>query len=110
MALDGLTLDPALALEQILADLERGAEPAQVAARFHLGLAAGLSALAARAAARTGTSQVALAGGCLVNQVLRDALVRGLSRQGLQPLLPRLLPPNDGAISYGQAVVWAWQR
>jgi hydrogenase maturation protein HypF len=30
-----------------------------------------------------------------------------LERAGLRVLVPRLLPPNDGAISYGQAAVAA---
>ena len=36
-----------------------------------------------------------------------DDLAAGLAAAGYVPLLPRLLPPGDGGLSYGQAVVAA---
>lgn len=104
-----LLLDPSPALEAVLADLAAGAPVEPVAARFHGGLAAGLVEMTAAAAAEAGVHTVALAGGCLVNRILCGALLEGLRAADLEPLLPRRLPCNDGGLSYGQAVVCAFQ-
>jgi len=48
-----------------------------------------------------------LAGGVFQNVLLLERTARALLREGLRVLVPRRLPPNDGALSYGQAVVAA---
>jgi hydrogenase maturation protein HypF len=50
---------------------------------------------------------VALGGGCLVNRLLRDGLRQGLEEAGFKPLLATSVPPGDGGLAYGQAVVAA---
>ena len=92
-----------LALLQTLADW-RGT-PEHGAALFHATLAAGLCALARDAAAAHGHDAIALGGGCLCNGVLRDALSAGLTAAGMRVLHAERAPPNDGAISLGQAWV-----
>jgi hydrogenase maturation protein HypF len=54
-------------------------------------------------AART----VAIGGGCLVNRLLRKELTRGFHAAGRSILVPRVLPPGDGGLAYGQCVVAA---
>jgi len=39
----------------------------------------------------------------MMNQVLAEGLVARLRSRGLDPALPRLLPANDGGVSFGQA-------
>ncbi|HUY83372.1 MAG TPA: carbamoyltransferase HypF, partial [Steroidobacteraceae bacterium] len=73
------------------------------AALFHASFAAALADWIVRSAVDVGC--VALCGGCLANGLLRDALGRHLGEAGLRVLHPIALPPNDGAISVGQA--WA---
>ena len=105
-----LLLDPAPMVASVLNDLDLGASPADISARFHDGLASGLCRLASRAAAdHGGITQVALAGGCLVNQRLCAGLIQGLTARGLEAALPGHVPPNDGGLAYGQAVVWAYR-
>ena len=68
----------------------------------------GLVAWVIDAAESTGLTTVALCGGCLLNRHLRNALPSRLQTRGLEVLQPRCMPPNDGAISLGQA--WVAQR
>lgn len=52
-----------------------------------------------------GLSKVALSGGCMVNRLLAQGLKEGLRRRGFDVYTNRELPPNDGCIAYGQAIV-----
>jgi hydrogenase maturation protein HypF len=91
-------LDPLPLLEAILP-----LSAADAADAFHGTFAAALAAWIIEAAGLTGVRTVALSGGCMHNSVLLDELVPRLGAVGLRPLLPLALPPNDGAISLGQA-------
>jgi hydrogenase maturation protein HypF len=56
---------------------------------------------------RTGVSVAALGGGVFQNARLLEGIRTRLAGNGFRVLVPRLLPPNDGAISYGQAAIAA---
>ena len=84
------------------------AAPARLARRFHKGLALGLAAWARAAADMTGVTTVALCGGVFNNRTLLTELPAELRRLGLSPLLPRIFPSGDGAISLGQALWGDW--
>ncbi len=56
-----------------------------------------------------GLGKVALSGGCLVNRLLSTMLAEGLQQEGLRVYTNIELPPNDGCIAYGQAIVAAAQ-
>jgi hydrogenase maturation protein HypF len=75
------------------------------AALFHATLAEGLCAWLQRAAGRTGIKHIALGGGCFLNNILTQALTDSLTVHGLNVLTAQQLPPNDGAISFGQASI-----
>ncbi|MCB1772054.1 MAG: carbamoyltransferase HypF [Gammaproteobacteria bacterium] len=108
---DGIEwLDPAPMWRALLADLAAGVDASIVAARFHLGLAAAVAALAAKLARRHGLDMVALSGGVLQNKTLFEALERHLVDAGLDVLSHRLVPANDGGLALGQAVVAAARR
>ena len=102
-----LVLDPALALARIIEDLDADRPAAEVAAAFHVGLAAALAELAGLAATRTGVRRIALGGGCFQNRLLLCALVPALEEQGFEVLLARRVPPNDGGLALGQAAIYA---
>ncbi len=95
----GLDLTPSIAA---LAD---ATEPARAAACFHSTLAAGLAEWALRAAHDHGLADVALGGGCWLNRVLATAVSARLEAAGVRVWQARQVPPNDGAISLGQAWV-----
>ena len=95
---DGV-LDLLPLLEQLIDyDPIRGAE------LFHGTLVAGLAEWVEEAAATEGLRTVVLAGGCFLNRVLTEGLIKALENRGLVALLPRQAPPNDGGLSLGQ--VW----
>jgi hydrogenase maturation protein HypF len=48
---------------------------------------------------------VALSGGVFMNRILNDLLVPELEAMGLTVLRHRQVPPGDGGIALGQAVV-----
>jgi hydrogenase maturation protein HypF len=79
--------------------LAAGRGAAELAASFHRALSLGIAAVAREAGAAT----VALGGGCFQNALLLELAAAELASGGFEVLVPRELPPNDGAISAGQA-------
>ncbi len=78
---------------------------AHVARRFHISLAQGFAHMAKLAADEVGTSYIALSGGAMQNGVLHTLLPYLLSNMGLQVLMHKNAPANDGGIALGQ-VAW----
>jgi hydrogenase maturation protein HypF len=91
----------------LLSRLADGLEPAAGAALFHGTLIAAFVEWAAAAVSARGLRAVALSGGCFLNKVLTEGLVEGLAARGIEPLVARAVPPNDGGLSLGQAFVAA---
>jgi len=85
--------------------LEPGLGARQGATLFHGTLIAGLAEWIGQYAKQMGQTDVVLGGGCFMNRVLADGLTQALRRRGLSPWLPRLVPANDGGISFGQAAM-----
>jgi hydrogenase maturation protein HypF len=88
-------------------DLAAGRPRAAIAAAFHEGVAD----LAARACAQAAEPRlVVLSGGSFQNLRLLASTRSRLERLGFRVLTHRLVPPNDGGISYGQAAIAARRR
>jgi hydrogenase maturation protein HypF len=104
-AAPALVLDARATVLAIAGDL--GAGPALVSARFHNAVAAATAAACERIARERSLDTVVLSGGVFQNRLLLERTLAALERAGLRVLVPRLLPPNDGGISYGQAAVAA---
>lgn len=54
---------------------------------------------------KTGVYDIALGGGCMANRLLFKLLNTMLASEGFTIYTNKELPPNDGCISYGQAIV-----
>ncbi len=93
-------------LGAILKDRGRGVAVSDIAARFHGTLVEVMVAVARR----VGVSQVALCGGCFQNRLLYEGGAARLEAAGFTVLLPKQLPPNDGAIAAGQVWVAGWSQ
>ncbi len=101
-----VVLDPG-PLVADLADAVRAGVPAEVLARsFHDALAAGLAELVAVLAQRHHPSAVGLTGGVFGNRLL-TALLRQRLGAAHRVLTHHQVPPNDGGIALGQAVIGA---
>jgi hydrogenase maturation protein HypF len=100
-------IDTRLVIRGIVADLERGVGREEIAARFHETVAAFTVDLCRRLGEHYGLSEVALSGGVMQNARLLRRLLEGMREVGLTPYVHREVPPNDGGMSLGQAVVAA---
>ena len=100
-------LDPRETVQAIAAELARGTPASLVSSRFHNSLAAATAGALAMLAEREATRTVVLSGGVFQNRLLLERCRELLTGRGLDVLVPRVLPPNDGGISYGQAAVAA---
>ncbi len=100
---DPLIVDWRPAIVALLNDLRRGVARERIAARFHNGAVAAI----AEVAALLGVEQVALSGGCFQNRLLAEGAAVRLETAGRRALLPRLIPANDGGVSFGQIAMAA---
>ena len=85
-----------------------GDDPELLAYAFHVGLVDFVESSCLAARERTGVNVVALTGGCYQNLLLLELSVDRLRAQGFKVLTHSLVPPNDGGIALGQAVVAAF--
>ncbi|MDQ3494312.1 MAG: carbamoyltransferase HypF [Pseudomonadota bacterium] len=108
---DGIPrLEPGPMWRELLRDLAAGVAAGVVAARFHAGLAQGLTRMAQHLASPHGDrccDRVALSGGVLQNRVLAEATIGGLEAAGFAVLRHQRVPANDGGLSLGQAAIAA---
>ena len=89
----------------IQADLETGADRAEIGWRFHLTMAELIAAVCQQIAQENGLRTVALSGGCFQNRLLLSMCVPRLKQAGFSVLLHRRVPCNDGGISLGQVAL-----
>jgi hydrogenase maturation protein HypF len=98
------TLDLRPMVRQIVRETAQGADRGRIAARFHNTLAAGAAAMVRAAIERHGRLPVVLSGGCFQNPLLAQRIVRAL--RGVTGVhLHSSVPPGDGGIALGQAMV-----
>ncbi|OPZ31400.1 MAG: Carbamoyltransferase HypF [Lentisphaerae bacterium ADurb.BinA184] len=76
-----------------------------LALAFHRAVADSAIAMVEYAAERTGARPVVLSGGVFMNRILTAWVREGLAARGMRTLIHRDVPPNDGGVALGQAVV-----
>ena len=76
----------------------------KLAYEFHAGLSEMILRCCIEIRKETGNTTVALSGGVFQNTLLLGLCEEMLKRHGFQVLIHRMIPPNDGGISIGQAL------
>lgn len=92
-------------LRAIIADLQHGVAVGTIALKFHRAVADLILQLAQRVRAVTGLGMVALSGGVFQNVLLLELTVARLVADNFVVLTHQQVPPNDGGLALGQAVV-----
>ncbi|WP_305041879.1 carbamoyltransferase HypF [Geoalkalibacter sp.] len=100
-----LVIDPAPLVRGLVNDLAGGLSIPVLGARFHNGLAVMIRAVCTSIRDASGLSLVALSGGVFQNRCLTEKTQALLSEAGFIVLCHSLVPPNDGGLALGQAVI-----
>jgi hydrogenase maturation protein HypF len=98
-------IDPAPLLHELVRGLAAGADRASLALGFHRAVAQAAAAVAARAAQEAGVRTAGLTGGVFQNTLLSALCAAQLRDRGLEVLEHRTVPPNDGGLALGQAII-----
>ena len=97
-------------LSALTVDRVRGRDRCETARAFQLGLAHGLADAIKVLSRERGLNVVAISGGVFQNELLLGDLKMLLEDAGLELMTNRLVPPNDGGISLGQAALAVCQK
>jgi hydrogenase maturation protein HypF len=95
-------------LSALIRDRQRGRTTTEIARAFQAGLARGICDAIATVAETARIETVVLSGGVFQNELLLDDIKRCLENSRLRILTNHAVPPNDGGISLGQAVLAAF--
>ncbi|MDH6696253.1 carbamoyltransferase HypF [Streptomyces griseoviridis] len=104
---DPVRADPGPVIRAVVADVRAGTAREVIAARFHTAVARLTVDLASLCRERSDLDAVVLGGGVFQNAVLLAATQHALETAGFTVLRPRLLPPNDGGLAFGQLLIAA---
>jgi hydrogenase maturation protein HypF len=100
-----ILFDP-LSLIRSIVDGQQANEPVtRAAGRFHLTLAMMVEEVCSELRSRTGNTTVVLSGGVFQNCLLTELTRAHLEKSAFTVLTHALVPPNDGGLALGQAVI-----
>jgi hydrogenase maturation protein HypF len=101
------TIDTRPMLRQIASQIGAGRAPAAVAGCFHHSVARMIETVCNDVREKNGVNKVCLSGGTFQNLTLLADAAALLRARAFEVLLHAQVPPNDGGISLGQAVIGA---
>jgi hydrogenase maturation protein HypF len=76
-----------------------------ISTRYHTAVAESMAEVCSRLKSDSATNTVALTGGVFQNVRLLELSKARLIDRGFKVLTHRIVPPNDGGLSLGQAVI-----
>ncbi|MBI5564048.1 MAG: carbamoyltransferase HypF, partial [Chloroflexi bacterium] len=94
-------------IRAVVADVRSGVPTPVISARFHTGLAVMVRSVCESIRRERGLNEVALSGGVWQNVTLLSRTLAQLRAAGFTVYIHHLVPPNDGGIALGQAVIAA---
>ena len=103
-------IDARPTVQAALDDIGAGVAAERIALSFHDAIVGAVVQMAELVRAMYDIDLVALSGGCFMNRYLVEQSTARLQAAGFTVALNAGLPPNDGCISYGQAVVASASR
>ena len=98
-------IDLRQSIRELVAGRAKGEAVAKLAARFHATLARAIAEACGRVRASEGLDRVCLSGGSFQNMRLLEATIAELEQAGFAVYWHGEVPPNDGGIALGQAVI-----
>jgi hydrogenase maturation protein HypF len=103
--LDADMVDFRPAIERIVGEVRADAPAALMAARFHNTVAEAIAEVCRRLRAEEGLNRVCLSGGTFQNMKLLARTLAALRKLEFEVFIHAQVPPNDGGIALGQAVI-----
>jgi len=107
--MDGNQIDVEPLLEGILTDLSEGTSRPTISGRFHNTIAELCLELSRKIKQNFNIHQLVLSGGVWQNRLLLEKTINLLKKNGFQPLIHLQMPPNDGCVAFGQAMITAYR-
>ena len=101
----GPEIGTSLVIQAVVEDLLTGAPLPVISGRFHNGLARMIRDMCVWIRESSGVQEVALSGGVFQNVTLLRKALPLLREAGFSVLTHRIVPPNDGGLALGQAVI-----
>jgi hydrogenase maturation protein HypF len=89
----------------LVSDVKQKLAPSLISLKFHKTIAEITAEMCKLVAKDSKIKRVALSGGVFQNRLLLRLTIAALKREGFEVLTHRLVPPSDGGLSLGQAVI-----
>jgi hydrogenase maturation protein HypF len=105
--LNGNEIDYRNLVCEVVKDVRRNLAKPIISARFHNAVADLILQLSLQYRKSLSLNKIALSGGCFQNVALLKKSVNLLKQNDFEVLTHRLVPPNDGGLALGQAVIAA---
>lgn len=105
IAISGNILDTTPMWWQLINDWRKGVSRSIMAARFHNALVEVCQEVCQKVKSRFDVKTIALSGGVWQNRFLLEKTITKLKADGFEVLWHQRVPPNDGGIALGQALI-----
>lgn len=96
-------------VREVVRDIRANVEKSIISAKFHNAVADLILQLSLQYRKSFNLNKIALSGGCFQNVALLKKSIKLLQQNNFEVLMHRLVPPNDGGLALGQAVIAAKQ-
>ncbi|MEK6692348.1 MAG: carbamoyltransferase HypF [Nitrospirota bacterium] len=94
---------------ELLEDIRKGKDKRTLASLFHNTIASAITEAVQKISQSSNIKNICLSGGVFQNKIFTEMIINKLSDADLNVFTHRLLPPNDGSISLGQAAIGGWR-